>query len=95
MSEKPKYHVPEHVEKDLRDRFGPWPKGADQEERSDFLADLFKELACFVAQNTRGGREQSLAFTRLEEAYGWANAAIARERPSVNGDQPVTRPPAA
>jgi hypothetical protein len=88
MSEKPKYDVPPHVEKDLRERFGPWPKGECQEQRSDFLRDHFYELAVFVAMNTKPGREQALALTRMEEAFGWANAAIARERPSINGPPP-------
>jgi hypothetical protein len=37
-----------------------------------------KELAMLVYELTPASREQSLSFTKIEEAVMWANAAIAR-----------------
>jgi hypothetical protein len=37
-----------------------------------------KELAEMIADSCPGGRERSLAITKLEEVVMWANAAIAR-----------------
>jgi hypothetical protein len=53
------------------------PSG-DQPLRYDVLRDRFKALAFLVAALTPPSREQSLAFTHLEEGLFYANAAIAR-----------------
>ena len=50
----------------------------DQPDRYTVLRSEFKRLAYIVLDNTPPSREQSLAFTKLEEAVMWANAAIAR-----------------
>lgn len=53
------------------------PKG-DQADRYTSIRALAKELAYTINDLTPASREQSLAFTALEEAVMWANAAIAR-----------------
>lgn len=49
-----------------------------QQERYVQLRSKAKELALLIADLTPVSREQSLAFTELEMASMWANAAIAR-----------------
>ena len=53
------------------------PKG-DQAERYVRIRDAGKELAYLIAESTPKSREQSLAFTNLDQTVMWANAAIAR-----------------
>jgi hypothetical protein len=50
---------------------------ANQPERYVLLRDKAKELAILILENTPASREQSVAFTKLEEAIMWANKAIA------------------
>jgi len=54
------------------------PPQGDQAERYVKIRDAAKELALLIARNTPDSREQSVAFTKLEECSFWANAAIAR-----------------
>ena len=49
-----------------------------QPERYEMIRDKAKELALVFNHLCPESREQSLAFTKLEEAIMWANAAIAR-----------------
>jgi len=42
------------------------------------IRDKAKELAYLIDTKVPASREQSLAFTKLEEAVMWANAGIAR-----------------
>ena len=53
------------------------PKG-DQAERYQSLRSMTKLLAGLFESMCPEGREKALAFTKLEEAIMWANAAIAR-----------------
>lgn len=53
------------------------PKG-DQAERYTAIRENAKAFAFAIAELTPYSREQSLAFTALEEAVMWANASIAR-----------------
>jgi hypothetical protein len=53
------------------------PKG-DQVQRYAQLREKAKEFALLIADLTPYSREQSLAFTYLEQAVMIANAAIAR-----------------
>jgi hypothetical protein len=53
------------------------PKG-DQVERYQRIRDKAKEFALLIAELTPKSREQSLAFTHIEDASMWANASIAR-----------------
>jgi len=53
------------------------PKG-DQQERYVKIREKAKEFALLIKLHTPDSREQSLAFTNLENAVMWANAAIAR-----------------
>ena len=50
----------------------------DQAPRYTAIRDKAKELAHLIAAETPVSREQSSAFTRLEECVMHANAAIAR-----------------
>lgn len=50
----------------------------DQQYRYMELREKAKELAVLIAELTPTSREQSTAFTYLETAVMWANAAIAR-----------------
>ena len=49
-----------------------------QNERYEALRAKAKELAEMIAEFCPVSREQSVAFTNLETAVMWANAAIAR-----------------
>ena len=49
-----------------------------QTVKYDALRREGKELAYRIKELTPKSREQSLAFTNLEQALFWANAAIAR-----------------
>lgn len=50
----------------------------DQPERYEAIRHKAKMLAAYINENCPDSREKSLAFTKLEEAVMWANAAIAR-----------------
>lgn len=49
-----------------------------QPEKYEAIRDLAKTLAHFIEDVCPDSREKSLAFTNLEQAVMWANAAIAR-----------------
>lgn len=51
----------------------------EKQERHEMVRAAFKGLMRHVSEKTPPGREQSLAFTKLEEALFWTNAAIARD----------------
>ena len=63
--------------------------GGDQPARYAELRTKAKELAVLIDRLTPVSREQSLAFTNLEQAIFWANAAIAR---NANALPPLTAP---
>lgn len=65
-----------HEEMMVRFTYHP-PKG-DQAERYQAIRDAVHEAAKLINELTPESREQSLAFTALEEAAFWANAAVAR-----------------
>lgn len=50
----------------------------DQALRYEQLRSIGKVLATEIQRDCPESREQSLAFTHLEQAIMWANAAIAR-----------------
>lgn len=50
----------------------------DQPQRYEMIRDKARELAHLINGCTPASREQSLAFTALEEVVMQANAAIAR-----------------
>lgn len=66
------------VAADLKHRFGFHPargsRGAEHEE----IRDACLQAAYVIAGKCPPGREQSLAFTKLEEAMMWGNAGLAR-----------------
>lgn len=63
---------------ELATRFTYHPPKADQAERYEVLRTKARELAEVYRALTPPSREQSLAWTALEESVMWANAAIAR-----------------
>ena len=66
------------MNEELEKRFSYHPPKGDQPERYVLIRDKAKEFAYQIASLCPQSREQSLAFTALEEAVMWANAAIAR-----------------
>ncbi len=72
--EEIKQMLTERIEKDYTYHA---PKG-DQVDRYTQLRTKAKELALLIAELTPYSREQSLAFTHLDEVVMFANAAIAR-----------------
>ena len=52
--------------------------GLAQQSRYELLREQALALATSILHLTPKSREQSLAFTKLEEAIMWANSAIAR-----------------
>jgi len=64
--------------KDLDNRFTYHPPKPEQPEKYTELRNAAKEYAKLINKLAPGSREQSLAFTKLEESVFWANAAIAR-----------------
>lgn len=71
--------APVTTAEDLKHRFEHHPPGADKIIRHGTIRRTLQAAAVEVADLTQPSREQSLAFTHLEEAMFWANAAIARE----------------
>ncbi|HEY6416342.1 MAG TPA: hypothetical protein VIX41_08895 [Acidimicrobiales bacterium] len=63
---------------ELEVRFTYHPPTGDQPERYARIRAKALDLARMIDADTPPSREQSLAFTHLEEAVMWANAAIAR-----------------
>jgi hypothetical protein len=51
---------------------------AGQPEKYEALRSKAKEFACLIDQFCPDSREKAVAFTQLETAVMWANAAIAR-----------------
>ena len=72
------YPITEQAEKDLEKRFRYHSPKADQIPRYADLRAKARELAFLIATSTPASREQSLAFTKLEECVMHANSAIAR-----------------
>lgn len=50
----------------------------DQQARYEEIREGAKQLAKIINRNCPSSREQSVAFTQLEDTVMWANAAIAR-----------------
>lgn len=63
---------------ELEKRFTYHAPKANQQERYARIRQYAKLLAYEIDQDCPASREQSLAFTNLEQAVMWANAAIAR-----------------
>lgn len=49
-----------------------------QPERYEIIRNKAYELAAYIEGACPESREKSIAFTKIEEAVMWANAAIAR-----------------
>ena len=66
------------LKEDLKNRFTFHPATGDQPERYQAIREAALQLALGISESTPVCREQSLAFTHLEQAVMWANASIAR-----------------
>jgi hypothetical protein len=55
------------------------PKG-DQTKKYEIIREMAKTFATLLSNICPDCRETSLAFTKIEEAVMWANAAIARRK---------------
>jgi hypothetical protein len=75
---------------DLGRRFTHHRPVRKQPERYQKIRDKVFELSVLIAEMTPVSREQSLAFTHLEEAVFWANAAIARNE-FMGPSEPIHR----
>ena len=56
------------------------PPDEATQEKYQQLRKMGFNLALMINNYCPGGREQALAFTKLEEAIMWANASIARAK---------------
>lgn len=67
---------------ELNHRFDYHPPRPDSDdaERHQAVRDACRKAAAVIELHTSPSREQSLAFTKLEEAMFWANADIARNK---------------
>lgn len=63
---------------DLRNRFTYHTPKDGQVERYQKIRDYAHGLALLINYQCPESREKSLAFTHIEDAVMWANAAIAR-----------------
>lgn len=63
---------------DIEKNFTYHAPKAGQPERYTIIRSTAKDLAETINKVCPDSRERSLAFTKLEEAVMWANAAIAR-----------------
>lgn len=63
---------------ELTNRFTYHALKYDQPERYEQIRTMARAFAQTIAKLTPESREQALAFTNLEQAVMWANAAIAR-----------------
>ena len=63
---------------DIENRFTYHSPIAHQVPRYSQLRESAKELALLILELTPTSREQSIAFTKLDECIMFANAAIAR-----------------
>lgn len=59
-----------------------------QQERYVQIRSQAKHLAYLLDNLCPHSREKSLAFTKLEEAVMWANAAIARNEKEAESNEP-------
>ena len=67
------------LEKELKKRFEYHaPLDENQKGRYEEIRENGKNFARVVSQRCPESRELALAFTKIEEAIFWANAAIAR-----------------
>ena len=64
--------------KEMDNRFTYHAPKTGQPETYELIRNNAKGFALIVDAHCPESREQSLAFTKIEEAVFWANAAIAR-----------------
>lgn len=71
---------------DLELTFGPYrPQNQKTAQLYPKIVDAVKSLAYLIEDICPESREKSVAFTKLQEAKMWANAAIALHTPIEKG----------
>ena len=68
----------DNINDELKLRFTYHAPKDNQADRYEQIRDIAQSFACDIEDMCPDSREKSLAFTKLEEAVMWANAAIAR-----------------
>jgi len=66
------------TESDIRDLVSYHAPSEAGVERHAILSDAFQTIMRVVSDVVPVGREQSIVFTKLEEAKMWASAGVAR-----------------
>jgi hypothetical protein len=65
---------------DLDNRFAFHPANTDEKRQAhEAVRELFRKLAEDLNSRVPDGREKGLAYTSIEQAMFWSNAAIARD----------------
>lgn len=72
------YAIGDRQRDDINNRYAYHAPRPDQIPRYNAIREKAKELAFLIAESTPPSREQSTAFTKLDEAMMAANASIAR-----------------
>lgn len=78
VPERTEYPIDEKTAERIENAFTYHPPKDDQTERYVIIREEAKLLLKCILSYTPESREQSLAWTKIEEAVFWANAAIAR-----------------
>ena len=63
---------------EIENRFNYHPPSPGGVERHGELSAVYENLAHVIDRICPGGREKSLAMTKLEESKFWASASVAR-----------------
>lgn len=74
----PEVHFKGMTTEDLHNRFTYHAPKPQQQEKYEEIRFTAREFAKLLNEQLPESREKSMAFTALEEAVFWANAAVAR-----------------
>lgn len=63
-------------EREIRNRFGPHPETEEVAARKKLVSEMFIAIGDFFDKYLPDGRAKSTAFTKMQEAFQWANTGI-------------------